>query len=95
MSIQFRPLKGTVLVEVKPIESTRSAGGIWKPANSYNSFQEATIVAVPFPLDYSEEFGLKLNDKVLIYSTGGTNIVLNDKEYRLITPDLILGILSI
>ncbi len=86
----FKPLANRVLVERAP-EVTTTASGIIIPGNAKEKPQEGKVIAVgPDALDE----GISEGDTVVFGKYGGTEIVIEGKEYLILSSDDILGILQ-
>jgi chaperonin GroES len=95
--MKIRPLKDRVLVE--PIEvKEMEKGGIIIPDSAKEAAQEGTVVAVGkgktddsgklVPMD------VKKGDVVLLPKYGGTDVKINDKEYKIVSEDDIVAIVG-
>jgi chaperonin GroES len=86
----FKPLANRVLVERAP-EVTTTASGIIIPGNAKEKPQEGKVIAVgPDAIDE----GISEGDMVVFGKYGGTEIVIDSKEYLILSSDDILGILQ-
>ena len=96
-SAKIRPLKDRVLVE--PVEDSETVkGGIIIPDSAKEKPQEGIVIAVGkgkmdkdgklIPMD------VKKGDKVLMPKYGGTEVKINDKEYKIINEEDIVAIVE-
>ena len=88
--MNFQPLANRVLVE-REEEVTTTASGIIIPDNAKEKPQRGKVLAVG--VDAVEE-GINEGDTVVFGKYSGTEIVLDDKEYLILTSDEILGIVK-
>jgi len=95
--IKVRPLGDRVLVESIE-EAEQVKGGIFIPDSAKEKPQQSKVVAVgPGKLDDSGKripMEVKVGDLVLTSKYGGTEIKLDDKEYKILNADDILGIVE-
>jgi chaperonin GroES len=96
MSLKIKPLGDRVLVE--PIEETDvKKGGIVIPDTAKEKPQEGIVRAIGTgKLDDNGKripFEVKVGDRVLVSKYGGTEVKLNDREYKLLNSDDVLAIL--
>ena len=97
MAISVKPLRDRVLVE--PVEEKEvKKGGIIVPATAKEKPTEGIVRAVG-PGKLSEDgkrirMEVKEGDRVLITKYGGTEIKLDDKEYKILSSEDILGLLE-
>ncbi len=97
MPTRVRPLGDRVLVE--PIQETEvRQGGIIVPDTAKEKPTEGIVRAVgPGKLDENGKripMEVKEGDRVLITKYGGTEIKLEDKEYKILSSDDLLGLLE-
>ena len=97
MAINVKPLGDRVLVE--PVEEKEvKKGGIIIPDSAKEKPTEALIVALGTgKTDENGKkvpFEVKKGDRVLISKYGGTEIKLNDKEYKILNSDDLLAVLE-
>jgi chaperonin GroES len=97
MAINLKPLGDRVLVE--PIEEKEvKKGGIIIPDTAKEKPTEGIVRALGTGKTNDEgkkiAFEVKVGDRVLVSKYGGTEIKLNDKEYKLLNADDILGIIE-
>jgi len=88
--MNFQPLANRVLVE-REEEVTTTASGIIIPDNAKEKPLQGKVLAVG--PDAKDE-GINEGDTVVFAKYGGTEIILNDKEYLILGSDEILGILK-
>jgi chaperonin GroES len=93
----IKPLGQRVLVKRIEAEAV-SAGGIVLPDSAKEKPQEALVISVGTGgRDDSGkliEFTVKVNDKVLISKSGGTEVKINGEEHLIISESDILGIVD-
>ncbi len=97
MAINVKPLGDRVLVE--PVEEKEvKKGGIIIPDSAKEKPTEAVIIAVGTGKtdDNGKKvpFEVKKGDRVLISKYGGTEIKLDDKEYKILNSDDLLAVLE-
>ena len=97
MAINVKPLGDRVLVE--PVEEKETKkGGIIIPDYAKEKPTEAIIMAIGTGKtdDNGKKvpFEVKKGDRVLISKYGGTEIKLNDKEYKILNSDDLLAVLE-
>jgi len=96
MALNIKPLGDRVLVE--PIEEKETKkGGIIIPDSAKEKPQEGKVIALGTgKLDDNGKripFEVKVGDRVLVSKYGGTEVKVNDKEYKLLSSDDILAII--
>jgi len=97
MAINVKPLGDRVLVE--PVEEKEvKKGGIIIPDSAKEKPTEAIIVAIGTGKtdDNGKKvpFEVKKGDRVLISKYGGTEIKLDNKEYKILGSDDLLAVLE-
>ena len=97
MALKVKPLGDRVLVE--PVEEKEvKKGGIIIPDTAKEKPTEGVIRALGTGKKDDDgeviPFEVKVGDRVLISKYGGTEIKLDDKEYKLLNVDDILAILE-
>src|SRR5512138_206956 len=97
MAINIRPLGDRILVE--PVEEKEvKKGGIIIPDTAKEKPQEGKVVALGTGKtdDNGKKvpFEVKVGDRVLVSKYGGTEVKLNDKEYKLLSSDDLLAIID-
>jgi chaperonin GroES len=97
MAINLKPLGDRVLVE--PVEEKEvKKGGIIIPDSAKEKPTEGIVRALGTgKTDENGKkipFEVKVGDRVLISKYGGTEIKLDDKEYKILSSDDILGIIE-
>lgn len=97
MTIHLKPLGDRVLVE--PVEEKEvKKGGVIIPDTAKEKPTEGIVRAVgPGKLDEDGKripMEVKEGDRVLITKYGGTEIKLDDKEYKILSSEDILGLLQ-
>ncbi len=97
MALNIKPLGDRVLVE--PVEEKEvKKGGIIIPDSAKEKPTEGVVRALG--TGKTDEAGkkiafeVKVGDRVLISKYGGTEIKLDDKEYKLLNADDILAVLN-
>ncbi len=97
MAINLRPLGDRVLVE--PVEEKEvKKGGIIIPDTAKEKPTEGIIRALGTGKTDDDgkkiPFEVKVGDRVLVSKYGGTEIKLNDKDYKILNSDDILAIIE-
>jgi chaperonin GroES len=97
MALNIKPLGDRVLVE--PVEEKEvKKGGIIIPDSAKEKPTEGIVRALGTGKTDDDgkkiPFEVKVGDRVLVSKYGGTEIKLNDKEYKLLNSDDILGIIE-
>ena len=97
MSIKVKPLGDRVLVEAVETKDVMK-GGIYIPDSAKEKPQEAKVVAVgPGKKDDNGKLipmEVKVGDTVLTSKYGGTEIKIDDKEYKILNSSDILAIVE-
>ncbi|MFA6814977.1 MAG: co-chaperone GroES [Lentisphaeria bacterium] len=97
MAMNIKPLGDRVLVEAVE-EKQDMKGGIYIPDSAKEKPQEAKVIAVgPGKRDDSGKLipaEVKVGDVVLTSKYGGTDIKLDDKEYKILNASDILAIVG-
>jgi chaperonin GroES len=97
MALKVKPLGDRILVEAVEEKEVKK-GGIIIPDTAKEKPTEAVVrVLGTGKKDEDGEvvpFEVKVGDRVLISKYGGTEIKLDDKEYKLLNSDDILAILE-
>jgi chaperonin GroES len=96
-NVKIRPLKDRVLVE--PVEDAETVrGGIIIPDSAKEKPQEGIVIAVgKGKLDKEGKLvpmEVKKGDKVLMPKYGGSEVKINDKEYKIISEEDIVAIVE-
>ena len=93
----IRPLGDRVLVKRAEAES-KTAGGILLPESAKDKPKEGKIVAIGEgrTLDNGERstFSVKVGDRVLFTSYGGTEVKFGGNEYLIMREEDILGVIE-
>ncbi len=97
MALNIKPLGDRVLVE--PVEEKETKkGGIIIPDSAKEKPTEGVVRALGTGKTDDEgkkvPFEVKVGDRVLISKYGGTEIKLDDKEFKLLNSDDILAIIN-
>ncbi|HOC00452.1 MAG TPA: co-chaperone GroES [Verrucomicrobiota bacterium] len=97
MALNIKPLGDRVLVE--PVEEKETKkGGIIIPDSAKEKPTEGVVRALGTGKTDDEgkkvPFEVKVGDRVLISKYGGTEIKLDEKEYKLLNSDDILAIIN-
>jgi len=97
MAINIRPLGDRILVE--PVEEKEvKKGGIIIPDTAKEKPMESIVVALGTGKtdDNGKKvpFEVKKGDRVLVSKYGGTEVKINDKEYKILGSDDILAIID-
>ena len=95
--VNIKPLGDRVLVEqIEEVEQVK--GGIVIPDSAKEKPQEATVVALGTgKIDDNGKkvpFDVKVGDVVLTSKYGGTDVKLDDKEYKILSSSDILAVVG-
>ena len=97
MALKVKPLGDRVLVEAAE-EKEVTKGGIIIPDSAKEKPMESVVVALGTGKtdDNGKKvpFEVKKGDRVLVSKYGGTEIKLDDKEYRILNSDDILAVID-
>ena len=97
MALHVKPLGDRVLVEPAEEKEVKK-GSIIIPDSAKEKPMEAIIVALGTGKTDDDgkkvPFEVKKGDRVLVSKYGGTEIKINDKEYKILNSDDILAILG-
>lgn len=95
--VKIKPLGDRVLVE-QIEDGEQIKGGIVIPDSAKEKPQQAKVIALGTgKLDEDGKkttFDVKVGDIVLTSKYGGTEVKLDDKEYKILNSDDILGIIE-
>ena len=96
MSMNLKPLGDRVLVE--PVEEKEvKKGGIIIPDSAKEKPTEGIVKALGTGKTDDQgkkiPFEVKTGDRVLVSKYGGTEVKLNDKEYKILNSDDILAVI--
>jgi chaperonin GroES len=97
MALKIKPLGDRVLVE--PVEETeQKKGGIIIPDSAKEKPMESKVVALGTGKKDDNgktvPFDVKVGDVVLTSKYGGTDVKINDKEYKILDSDDILAVVA-
>ena len=97
MALKIKPLGDRILVEsVEEKESKK--GGIIIPDSAKEKPTEAVVRVLGTGKTDDDgkkvPFEVKVGDRILISKYGGTEVKLDDKEYKLLSSDDVLAILE-
>lgn len=94
---KLKPLADKVVIEIEE-DNEQSPGGIYIPDTAREKPQRGKVVSVgPGKLLESgqrETMTVKPGDRVLFQKYGGTDVKVEDKEYKILSERDILGILE-
>ena len=97
MTINIRPLGGRILVEAVEEKEVKK-GGIIIPDTAKEKPMESIVVALGTGKtdDNGKKvpFEVKKGDRVLVSKYGGTEIKIDNKEYKILSSDDILAVLE-
>ncbi|MGA2747269.1 MAG: co-chaperone GroES [Verrucomicrobiota bacterium] len=97
MAINVRPLGDRVLVEPAEEKETKK-GGIIIPDSAKEKPTEGIVIALGTGKtdDNGKKvpFEVKKGDRVLVTKYGGTEIKLDDKDYKILSADDILAVIE-
>ena len=95
--VNIKPIGDRVLVEHLE-EKEQVRGGIIIPDAAKEKPQEAKVIALGTGKKdengKAQAFEVKVGDRVLISTYGGTEVKLDDKKYTLVREDDILGVIG-
>ena len=91
--MKIKPLGERVLLK-RIEEDEQIRGGIIIPDSAKEKSQEAEVVALGTGKADDKPFYVKVGDKVLLPTYGGSQVKVNGVEYTLINEDDILGIIG-
>ena len=97
MALNIKPLGDRILVE--PVEEKETKkGGIIIPDTAKEKPQEGIVIALGTGKINDDgkkiPFEVKKGDRVLVSKYGGTEIKLDDKDYKILSADDILAIIE-
>lgn len=97
MSTKIRPLSDKIVV--KPIEeAAQTSGGIFIPESSKEKPQKAEVLAVgPGKMLESgvrEEMGVNVGDFILLPKYGGSEVKIDNEEYKILSIKDVLGVIE-
>jgi len=97
MAMNLKPLGDRILVE--PVEEKETKkGGIIIPDSAKEKPTEAVVIALGTGKTDDEgkkiPFEVKKGDRVLISKYGGTEVKIEDKEYKILNADDILAVIE-
>jgi chaperonin GroES len=97
MAIQLKPLGDRILVEAVEDENNNKSG-ILIPDTAKEKPTEAIVRALGTGKTNDEgkriPFDVKIGDRVLTSKYGGTEVKLEKKDYRILSSEDILGVMS-
>ncbi len=97
MKTKVKPLGGRVLVK-RLDETETTKGGIIIPDTAKEKPKEGKVVALGTgKLDKDGKkaaFNVKVGDRVLFTSYGGTDVTVDDEDYLILSEDEILGVVG-
>ena len=97
MKTKVKPLGGRVLVK-RLDETETTKGGIIIPDSAKEKPKEGKVVALGTgKLDKDGKklaFNVKVGDRVLFTSYGGTDVTVDDEDYLILSEDEILGVVG-
>ena len=97
MAIKVKPLGDRVLVEAAAEKEVKK-GGIIIPESAKEKPQEAIIIALGTGKTDDDgkkvPFEVKKGDRVLVSKYGGTEIKIDNKEYKILNSDDILAVIG-
>lgn len=89
MSLKFKPTKDRILVE--PVAAATSIGAIALPANAREEKPAEAVVMALGPL---VKLPVQVGNRVLTQRFNGTDVVINERRFRLLEPDDVIAIVS-
>lgn len=91
--MKIKPLGERVLTK-RIEEDEQIRGGIIIPDSAKEKSQEAEVVALGTGKEDDQPFHVKVGDKVLLPTYGGSQVKINGVEYTLIDEKDILGVVA-
>jgi chaperonin GroES len=91
--MKIKPLGERILLK-RIEEDEQIRGGIIIPDSAKEKSQEAQVVALGTGKADDKPFHVKVGDKVLLPSYGGSQVKVDGVEYTLINEDDILGVIA-
>ena len=96
--MKIKPLGDRVLLQVADGEEQQIKGGIVIPDSAKEKPQEAKVVALGTGGTDDDgnkiKFDVKVGDLVLTNKYGGTDVIVDDEEYKILKSDDILAIVG-
>ena len=97
MALNVKPLGDRILVEAVEEKETKK-GGIIIPDTAKEKPMESKVIALGTGKTNDDgkkiPFEVKVGDKILVSKYGGTEIKLNNKEYKILSTDDILAVIG-
>jgi len=96
--MKIKPLGDRVLLQVADGEEQQIKGGIVIPDSAKEKPQEAKVVALGTGGTDDDgnkiKFDVKVGDLVLTNKYGGTDVIVDDEEYKILKSEDILAIVG-
>jgi chaperonin GroES len=96
--MKIKPLGDRVLLQVADVEEHQIKGGIVIPDSAKEKPQEAKIVALGTGGTDDDgnkiKFDVKVGDLVLTNKYGGTDVTVEDEEYKIVKSEDILAVVG-
>jgi chaperonin GroES len=96
--MKIKPLGDRVLLQVADVEEQQIKGGIVIPDSAKEKPQEAKIVALGTGGTDDDgnkiKFDVKVGDLVLTNKYGGTDVTVDDEEYKIVKSEDILAVVG-
>lgn len=96
--MKIKPLGDRVLLQVADVEEHQIKGGIVIPDSAKEKPQEAKIVALGTGGTDDDgnkiKFDVKVGDLVLTNKYGGTDVTVDDEEYKIVKSEDILAVVG-
>ena len=96
--MKIKPLGDRVLLQVADVEEQQIKGGIVIPDSAKEKPQEAKIVALGTGGTDDDgnkiKFDVKVGDLVLTNKYGGTDVTVDDEEFKIVKSDDILAVVG-
>ena len=97
MSAQIRPLSDKIVVKLID-ETQQSSGGIFIPDSAREKPQKAEVLAVGpgrmLDSGSREALEVKVGDIVLLAKYGGSDVKINNEEYKIVSEKEVLGVIE-
>ena len=96
--MKIKPLGDRVLLQVADVEEQQIKGGIVIPDSAKEKPQEAKIVALGTGGTDDDgnkiKFDVKVGDLVLTNKYGGTDVTVDDEEFKIVKSEDILAVVG-
>ena len=94
----LRPVGDRILIEHVDDKKEQTRGGVIIPESAREKPQAATVIALGSGRKTKDgavtPFEVKVGDRILVAPYGGAEVKLDDRKYKLVREDDILGVLA-